>query len=291
MAKLAYIVLPTYDWSGYASDEQEKKIIRVLEKCNLMPSSLRKYGRKEDVRMFENILASRGFDVHTDDGFCTTRKKMLQNISELIRRCSDDSVLVIIFCGHGETELGTRHASLVMSDNKRVTSSVLDEELSKAQGSVFTVLNCCTAAGGVPIVLPQNSPELINFTALTDDSTGHFSLAGKRRVEVFSATHVEVQKASVTGTRLAHAFSDIFHAYPDVTVECMGALLTDYWDAKGWSNAGSGKRTTPTVLCNNYTGTMFGTLKEEPKAEVRRLRVPKGNIVESYYDSGSSDEM
>ena len=205
--RIVYLVFPTYDWSQLARTEDERNILQVIQRCNLLPSSLAKYDRESDAKIYRAVFEKRGFDVITD--FHITRASFRERLSGLVSRCSDpDSVFVLVFGGHGENELGTRHASILFSDNKHITSMWLDEELSKVNGTTYVLFNCCTASGA-PMVLPHNAHPYVSRNALTDGSTSNFSVAGTRRIDVFSTSHTESQKAK-HGSRLAHAIQHFF---------------------------------------------------------------------------------
>ena len=207
--RIAHVVLPIYNWSALG----DPTITDTLENCGLLPSSLSSYAREIDCEMFEETLKPLGFSVDTLVGSLTA-SDFKTAVQRLVHQCSSPAdVLVLVFCGHGHQELFTRHASLVFSDNKRVSSVWLDRHLSASctPATVYLVLNCCTA-DGVNMALPQGSVMAPVGQPATDIAACGWeepNLAGMRRIDIFSTSCTERQKGSRNGTLFAKAFHKV----------------------------------------------------------------------------------
>ena len=261
--RIAYVVLPTYDWSELG----EKSVVDTLVACNLLPSQLASYGRQQDVAAFRSALEGLGFEV-VCDAARVDRASFKKRLGELSAACEGpDDVLALVFSGHGQPELLTRHASLVFSDNKALSSYSLDRLLAPVaqRASVYTVLSCCTATG-VPMALPVGSAlSSVSGQAAVDIAEAggvEQSMAGQRRVEVFSTSHVEVQKAAKGGTLFARALAGVLARGEAPRLEALEEGLAAQMRAGGSADE---VPTTVKVLRYGFVGPAFGPIQEETK--------------------------
>jgi hypothetical protein len=228
---------------------------------------LASYGRQEDADIFCKALKGMGFDV-TTDACRVDRPTFKARLCELsAAACEKDDVFVLVFSGHGQQELLTRHASLVFSDNKTVSSYSLDHLLAPAaKASVYTILNCCTATG-VPLVVPYGTLlSSVAGQAAVDIATAggvEATMAGKRRVEVFSTSHVEEQKAAKKGTLFARAFDKVMQGGKAPLLESFEEDLTTQMTILG--NHTGEVPTTVKVVRYSFVGMAFFPLQEETK--------------------------
>jgi hypothetical protein len=264
--KVAYLVLPTYDWTqlGSASKRPDPGVVRTLEACGLLPDSLESYGRAEDLGAFRRVLEARGFTVHPAAG-SSVRVDLhgfKATLEQLVDRCSSpDDVLVLAYCGHGHQELYTRHASLVLSDNRHVSSIYLDRVLSRSKGTVYTVLNCCNA----------------DADTLTHGE-GMLCLAAHRRVDILSSSSTERQKASKGGTAFVRAFEAVLGGNPERRVP-LSQLQQRLRDAVAEEGPLPGTVGTVLVLLHSLEGDSLGPAAEESK--VSMFPQPPGQL---FYD-------
>ena len=280
--RLAYVVAPTYDWTELSKDV-DANVVTTLIACGLLPGSLKNYGRGHDVKAFSTVLESHGFNVLSVQGFL--RAKIFKDtLKNLVEQCeSPDDVFVLVFCGHGHQELFTHHASLVMSDNKHVTSLYLDSELSKICGTVYTVFNCCNAEA-VPMALPIGSsvaPSInvsANMRAYGELWVG---AKGHRRIDIFSTSSTEKQKALEDGTAFARAFASVLgDATQPVPLKDLEEKLQRAVLDLG-ATAG-----TVRVLRHSLVGTTLGPAIEEPKVccESFSFAKPCGQLFDDLTD-------
>ena len=271
MVKRALLVLPTYNWSSVVAEgrpdaDVAATVVRVLEQLALIPSSLQMYGREHDYDGLKAVLIAKGFaeeDIIGDADVRVTTGQFKRSVSKLVCECNgENDVLVIAFCGHGCQELYTRHASLVFSDNCRVSSEWLDGQLRQTPASVYLVLNCCMAAG-LPIMAP-------NAFA-----------GGARRVDIFSTTGNE--EGSVDGTRFVKSLTAMIEDAATIRVEELHNKLT------AWKLANMPASTkafgthplpmhSPVVITNGFGGELFGTLDVMPKVRSLKCLPPCGAL-------------
>ena len=214
--RLAYLVMPSYQWAAGRSGRKalDPAIIEAMVEWGLLPDELSSYGRQADDAAFRSTLTAYGFTVYPPEqsSFSVTQPIFKETLSDLVSQCDGpDDVLAIVYCGHGHQELFTRHASLVLSDNRHVTSHQLDRLVSPAKGTVYTVLNCCYA-DAVTMALPIGSmigPSMrVGADSLKHGEDG-LCMAGQRRVDILSSTSSEGQKAAAGGTAFANAFKSV----------------------------------------------------------------------------------
>lgn len=261
--RIAYVVLPTYDWSELG----EKSVVDTLVACNLLPSQLASYGRQEDADAFRSALEGLGFQV-TCESCRVDRAGFKARLCELSAAvCERSDVFVLIFSGHGQQELLTRHASLVFSDNKALSSYSMDYLLASTaqRASVYTVLSCCTATG-VPMALPVGTwlSSVAGQAAVDIAAMGGMqqSMAGQRRVEIFSTSHVETQKAAKGGTLFARALAGVLAGRTSRLETLDEDLATRMAEL---SNDSDDVPTTVKVVRYNFVGPTFDQIQEETK--------------------------
>mmetsp|Transcript_25307 Transcript_25307/g.54991 ORF Transcript_25307/g.54991 Transcript_25307/m.54991 type:complete len:294 (-) Transcript_25307:518-1399(-) len=269
--RIAYVVLPTYDWSELG----DANVIATLVKCRLLPKQLKTYGREADAAAFRASLEGLGFEV-TCAACYVDRAGFKKQVMDLAAACTNpNDVFALVFCGHGEQQLMTRHASMVFSDNKCMSSYLLDHLLAgiACKASVYTVLNCCTAMG-VPMAYPIGTMlSSVEGHAAVDIATlggAEPNLAGQRRVEVYSTSHLEAQKPREGGTLFARAFAEVF-AVGGVRLEDLEASLSNQLRQLSKDSTLNPKNHVPPtvkVLRYNYVGPAFEPLQEETKAAV-----------------------
>jgi hypothetical protein len=248
----------------------------------LLPDSLESYGRDEDIGAFRRVLAARGFTVHPSAGspervdlhsFRTT-------LEQLVDQCSSpDDVLVLAYCGHGHQELYTRHASLVLSDNRHVSSIYLDRVMSKSKGTVYTILNCCNA-DAVTLAVPSNSwvsPSVSVGADILTHGEGQLCLAAHRRIDILSSSSTERQKASTGGTAFAKAFEAVL-GDPNRLVP-LSQLQQQLRYAVAEDATLPGTVGTVHVLLHSLVGDSLGPAAEESK--VSMFPQPPGQL---FYD-------
>lgn len=264
--KVAYVVAPSYNWQSIHPG-LDPQTLKALETFHLIPSQLESYNRAFDVQLFSTILEDRGFEVviQHEHVFEVSRKTFKERLSETLSRCkSHDDIFVFIYCGHGENELGTRHASLIFSDNKRVTSIWLDNKLAQSKASIYKVLNCCCANAMPAVYNISNYGQNAMFDIAS--AGAHQAKLPATMVEIFSTDFSEVSKASANGTRLALAINSVCQKDKSVSVQDLGILLKQVWKDNGWDMDKHGvPKTTPVVHRGVLSGELFGVLQEEPK--------------------------
>lgn len=281
--RLAYVVAPTYDWTELSKDV-DANVVTTLIACGLLPGSLKNYGRDHDVKAFSTVLESHGFNVLSVQGFlhAKTFKDTLENLVEQCER--SDDVFVLVFCGHGHQELFTHHASLVMSDNKHVSSLYLDSELSKICGTVYTVFNCCNAEA-VPMgrAIGSSVAPSINVSAnMRAYGELWVGAKGHRRIDIFSTSSTEKQKGLEDGTTFAMAFASVLgdDATQPVTLKDLEEKLQR---AVLDLDATAG---TVRVLRHSLVGNTLGPAIEEPKVccESFSFAKPCGQLFDDLTD-------
>ena len=302
MVKRALLVLPTYNWSSVVAEgrpdaDVAATVVRVLEQLALIPSSLQMYGREHDYDGLKAVLIAKGFaeeDIIGDADVRVTTGQFKRSVSKLVCECNgENDVLVIAFCGHGCQELYTRHASLVFSDNCRVSSEWLDGQLRQTPASVYLVLNCCMAAG-LPIMAPNGSQcvpsagpaGLEALQLLSQPTLGRMPLftGVPRRVDIFSTTGDELQEGLVNGTRFVKSLAAVINDAATVRVEELQGKLT------AWKQANMPASTTtfsahprpmhsPVVITNGFGGELFGTLDVMPKVRTLKCLPPCGALI------------
>ncbi|MEW5312693.1 MAG: hypothetical protein WDW38_004308 [Sanguina aurantia] len=265
--RLACIVMPSYDWQ--TTLKADPHFVDTLVKMGLVPSMLTGYCRKPDADAFKQVLEPLGFTVHEPKAGCggnVTRSDFRVMIQHLIALCKKpDDVFVLVYCGHGHQELFARHASLVFSDNKQASSVWLDSAFSSTPASVYTVLNCCTA-DGVHLAMPMGSglaPSSCSSLAVDTLQAGgnEPSLAGSRRVDIFSTSCSELQKGGKNGTLFARAFRK---AADGATLEQLQQNLRE----AAAKLSGDSSVISVTVHSHSHSGAFLGPLLEEGKVSM-----------------------
>ena len=275
--RVAYVALPTYDWSNLG----EKSVVETLVACNLLPSQLLSYGRQADADSISAALEVLGFEVTCEA--CRIEKSSFKDkLRELSAACSEEpDVFVLVFSGHGRQELLTRHASLVFSDNKTLSSYSLDHLLASVaqRASVHTVLSCCTATG-VPMAMPISAfLSSVSGQAAWDIAATYGveqSMAGQRRVEVFSTSHVETQKAAVGGTLFVRALAKVLESGAPPLPALEERIVSEMAELGGTSDE---VPTTVKVLRYAFVGLAFGPVCDEPKVRPPPIRMANRNIM------------
>jgi hypothetical protein len=277
--------MPSYQWaSGQCGKKAlDADTIDALVEWGLLPGELSSYGRQADNESFRSTLAAHGFSVFPAEpyNFSVSLPMFRDTLSSLVRRCNGpDDVLAIIYCGHGHQELFTRHASLVLSDNRHVTSIQLDRLLSPAKGTVYTVLNCCHA-DAVTMALPIGSmisPSMrVGADSLMHGEDG-LGLAGQRRVDIMSSTSTEVQKAASAGTAFASAFKSALMLPDGISPRqvLIRSLQHELQDAITRSSSAASDVGNVVVISNSLSGVALGPVSEEPK--VRQVHRAWGSL-------------
>jgi putative intracellular protease/amidase len=238
--RMAYLVMPSYShWAG-STKALDPAIIGALVELGLLPEELP--DRHANDAAFRSTLGAFGFTVYPEvPSFSITLPVFMETVSSLVCKCDGpDDVLTIVYCGHGHKELFARHASLVLSDNRHVTSHQLDRLVRPVKGSVYTVLNCCCADAIMRVGGDSGEDE------------------GRRRIDILSSTSKDGQKV----------FADVFKSVlllpggisPRLTP--LHSLQQELQDAIASSDDVGN---VVVVLLHGLSGHALGPVSEEPK--------------------------
>lgn len=237
--RIAYVVLPTYQWSELGGDPT---VVSTLMRLNVLKPELP--SRQEDADAYRRALQSLGFEV-TCSASRLDSNEFEEELKTLVEMCSDpDDVFVLVFSGYGQQKGISVSKDLLFSDNS--TSYALDALLAPAasRASVFMVCE-----------LKEHSAAADNRILSMENI---LSMEKQRRVEVFCTSHVKSTSQGCCSP-FARAFAQVLTSPETPGVETLEASL-----ASAMSTLCEERQEKVKVYRHNLMGPSFGALQERP---------------------------